>query len=107
MIVNDLQPAIATARSSRLSRRAPSVAAVATDLAVLSAVTVAAAVGRMRLPFFREVADVNDLAQLVGVPIVIGWILFIAAHGGYPRTRWEPGRRSTSRSSEERWWRPA
>ena len=83
MIVNDLQPAIATARSSRLSRRAPSVAAVATDLAVLSAVTVAAAVGRMRLPFFRETADVNELAQLVGVPIVLGWILFIAAHGGY------------------------
>ena len=36
----------------------------------------------MRLPFFREVGDVDNLVAIVGVPIVLGWIAFIALYRG-------------------------
>ena len=61
----------------------PSAAAVVVDLLVMTGVTLAAAYGRMRLPFFNAVGDVDNLVAIVGVPIVLGWVAAIALTGGY------------------------
>jgi exopolysaccharide biosynthesis polyprenyl glycosylphosphotransferase len=83
MIINEATEDTVATRTARWNRIAPTMAAVATDLVVVSLVTVLATVGRMGLPFFREVGDVDNLVAIVGVPIVIGWIVFIALHGAY------------------------
>ena len=83
MIINEATADTVATRTARWNRIAPTMAAVATDLVVVSLVTVLATVGRMGLPFFREVGDVDNLVAIVGVPIVIGWIVFIALHGAY------------------------
>jgi exopolysaccharide biosynthesis polyprenyl glycosylphosphotransferase len=83
MIINEAQADTVTTRTARWNRIAPTMAAVVTDLVVVSLVTVLATVGRMRLPFFVEAGDVDNLVAIVGVPIVIGWIIFIALHGAY------------------------
>ena len=49
----------------------------------MTGVTLAAAYGRMRLPFFNAVGDVDNLVAIVGVPIVLGWVAGIAVVGGY------------------------
>jgi exopolysaccharide biosynthesis polyprenyl glycosylphosphotransferase len=69
--------------SARPAHCVPILAAVAVDLVVVVLVTSAAALGRARLPIFTEANDLDALFALVGVPIVLGWVLTIAAHGGY------------------------
>jgi exopolysaccharide biosynthesis polyprenyl glycosylphosphotransferase len=69
--------------SARRAHFAPTLAAIAVDLVVVVLVTSAAAIGRARLPIFTEAGDIDALFGLVGVPIVLGWVLVIAAHGGY------------------------
>ena len=49
----------------------------------MTGVTLAAAFGRMHLPFFNAVGDVDNLVAVVGVPIVVGWVAAIAVVGGY------------------------
>ncbi len=83
MIINEAHAETVATRTARWNRIAPTMAAVVTDLVVVSLVTVLATVGRMRLPFFDEVGDVDNLVAIVGVPIVLGWIIFIALHGAY------------------------
>ena len=83
MIINEVLRT-PSPRVARWNRIAPTMAAV--DRAVdrrASWVTVLATVGRMRLPFFIEAGDVDNLVAVVGVPIVIGWLVFIALHGAY------------------------
>ena len=84
MIINEV-PTDTTAaeRAPRWSHLVPSVAAVVVDLLVMTAVTLAAAYGRMRLPFFNAVGDVDNLVAIVGVPVVLGWVAAIALTGGY------------------------
>ncbi|QIM21347.1 sugar transferase [Phycicoccus sp. HDW14] len=60
-------------------------AAVATDLVGIALVITLAALGRMHLPFANAAADVHDLAIAAAVPLAAGWLLAIAAHGGYAR----------------------
>ncbi|WP_245603730.1 sugar transferase [Intrasporangium oryzae] len=55
------------------------------DLLVISLATVLAAVGRTHLGLFSATADVNDVAQSVGVWIVAGWMLANVALGTYAR----------------------
>lgn len=84
MIINEVQTGTtAAARASRWSRLAPSAAAVVLDVLIMTVVTLAAAYGRMRLPFFNAVGDVDKLVAIVGVPIVLGWVAGIAVVGGY------------------------
>ena len=83
MIINEVHADTVATRSGRWNRLAPTMAAVVTDLVVVSLVTILATLGRMRLPFFDEVGDVDNLVMLVGVPIVLGWLLVIALHGAY------------------------
>ncbi|MFL6176773.1 MAG: sugar transferase [Ornithinibacter sp.] len=88
MITNEVRsgPGTETGASGRLLRPGhlwPSLAAVAVDLFVMTGVTLAAAFGRMRLPFFNAVGDVDNLVAVVGVPIVLGWVAAIALVGGY------------------------
>ena len=83
MIINEVLPGTVAARSARWNHVAPTVAAVVVDLVVLSLVTFLAALGRMELPFFNEVGDVDNLVAVVGVPIVLGWVCSIALHGAY------------------------
>lgn len=83
MIINEVRTDTLATRSARWNHLAPTMAAVLTDLVVVSLVTVLATVGRMRLPFFNEVGDVDNLVAIVGVPIILGWIVFIALHGAY------------------------
>jgi exopolysaccharide biosynthesis polyprenyl glycosylphosphotransferase len=84
MIINEV-PTDTTAaeRAPRWGHLVPSVAAVVVDLLVMTAVTFAAAYGRMRLPFFNAVGDVDNLVAIVGVPVVLGWVAAIALTGGY------------------------
>jgi exopolysaccharide biosynthesis polyprenyl glycosylphosphotransferase len=67
----------------RWTHFAPTVAAVGVDLVVVALVTTCAAILRQRLSIFPESGDIDSLFGLVGVPVVIGWVLVIAAHGGY------------------------
>jgi len=83
MIINEVHTDTVTTRSARWHHLAPTVAAVVTDVLVVSLVTALATIGRMRLPFFNEAGDVDNLVAVVGVPIVIGWVVFIALHGAY------------------------
>lgn len=83
MITNEERAAAVAARSARWSRLAPSIGIAAADLAVVSVVTWLAGVGRMVLPFFVEVGDVDNLLRAVGVPIVIGWVVVLAMFGAY------------------------
>ena len=84
MIINEVHAdSTAVARAARWTHLLPSVAAVVVDLLVMTGVTLAAAYGRMRLPFFNAVGDVDNLVAIVGVPIVLGWVAAIALTGGY------------------------
>lgn len=83
MITNEERAAAVAARSARWSRLAPSIGIAVADLAVVSVVTWLAGVGRMVLPFFVEVGDVDNLLRAVGVPIVIGWVVVLAMFGAY------------------------
>ena len=84
MIINEVHTdTAAAARAARWNHLAPTIAAVVVDLLVVTGVTFAAAYGRMRLPFFTEVGDVDNLVALVGVWIVLGWVAAIALTGGY------------------------
>jgi exopolysaccharide biosynthesis polyprenyl glycosylphosphotransferase len=84
MTINEVHTdTAAAARAARWNRLAPTLAAVVVDLLVVTGVTAAAAVGRMQLPFFRAVGDVDNLVALVGVWIVLGWVAAIALAGGY------------------------
>ena len=83
MIINEVQADAAATRAARVNRLAPSVAAAVVDFVVIIAVTAAAAYGRMRLPFFSETGDVDNLVALVGVWIVFGWLAVLAMHGAY------------------------
>ncbi|HEU5454972.1 MAG TPA: hypothetical protein VFU85_04740, partial [Nocardioides sp.] len=84
MIINEVHTdTTAVARAGRWSHLLPSVAAVVVDLIVMTGVTLTAAYGRMRLPFFNAVGDVDNLVAIVGVPIVLGWVVAIALTGGY------------------------
>lgn len=73
----------AVPRSTRWSHLAPSVAAVVVDTLVVVGVVLVAALGRARLPIFTEAGDVDTLVAVVGVPIVLGWVLVLAAYGAY------------------------
>jgi len=84
MIINEVHAdTAAAARVARWSHAVPSLAAVVVDLLVMIGVTALAAYGRMRLPFFSETGDVDNLVAIVGVPIVLGWVAAIALTGGY------------------------
>src|SRR6478752_2471321 len=84
MIINEVHTsATAATRAARWSHLLPTLAAVVVDLLVMTGVTAAAAYGRMRLPFFHAVGDVDKLVGVVGVPIVLGWVVAIALCGGY------------------------
>jgi exopolysaccharide biosynthesis polyprenyl glycosylphosphotransferase len=84
MIINEVHTdAAAATRAARWTHAAPSLAAVVVDLLVMIGVTALAAYGRMRLPFFSETGDVDNLVAAVGVPIVLGWVAAIALTGGY------------------------
>ncbi len=72
---------LATARSRRLIP----VAALAADLATLALVVSLAALGRLHLPLFAPAADVHEVVGAIAVPVVLGWVLVIALHGGYGR----------------------
>ncbi|MGG5259346.1 sugar transferase [Phycicoccus avicenniae] len=58
-------------------------AAVVVDLAGIALVIVLAALGRMHLPLFGGGGDVQDLVAVAALPLAIGWVLLVAAHGGY------------------------
>ena len=83
MIVNEEQTDTVAARSARWNRLAPALAAVVTDLVLMGLVTYGAGMGRMRLPFFDEVGDVDNLLRAFGVPLVIGWFVVVALSGAY------------------------
>jgi exopolysaccharide biosynthesis polyprenyl glycosylphosphotransferase len=84
MIINEVSTdTTAAARAARWNYLLPSAAAVVVDLLVMTGVTLAAAYGRMRLPFFNAVGDADNLVAIVGVPIVLGWVAAIALTGGY------------------------
>lgn len=55
------------------------------DLVVILAATVLAAIGRSRLTVFDATEDVNEVAQSVGVWIVLGWMLVHFLVGAYRR----------------------
>lgn len=76
-------PIRASSGATRRAHYVPTMAALAVDLVVVSLVTAVAAIGRARLPIFDGPGDIDALFGLVGVPIVIGWVLVIAAHGAY------------------------
>jgi exopolysaccharide biosynthesis polyprenyl glycosylphosphotransferase len=83
MIVNEEPVTGVRSRMVRRSHLLPALGAVVTDLVVMTLVVVLAAVGRARLPVFTETGDVDNLVAIVGVPIVVGWVAFIALSGGY------------------------
>jgi len=55
------------------------------DLVVILAATVLAAIGRSRLIVFNATEDVNEVAQSVGIWIVLGWMLVHLIVGAYRR----------------------
>ena len=83
MIINEEQTDAVAARSARWSHLAPTVAALAVDVLLMSLVTYGAGVGRMVLPFFQETGDVDNLLRAVGVPLVVGWTVVLALYGAY------------------------
>ncbi|MBM6404321.1 sugar transferase [Phycicoccus sp. CSK15P-2] len=83
MTVHELLAPRLADRTARWNRRVPVVGAVVVDAVVIVLVTLGAALGRMRLPFFAETGDVDNLLAIVFVPIVLGWVVSIALHGGY------------------------
>lgn len=83
MIINEEHTSTVAARAARWNHLAPTVAAVVVDVLVMSLVTYGAGVGRMRLPFFEETGDVDNLLRAVGVPLVVGWVLVLLATGAY------------------------
>jgi exopolysaccharide biosynthesis polyprenyl glycosylphosphotransferase len=56
------------------------------DLLVIVVATVLAVVGRSRMTIFRATEDVTEVAQSVGIWIVLGWMLVNIAAGTYQRT---------------------
>jgi len=56
------------------------------DLAVIVVAAVLATVGRHRLTIFRATEDITDVAQALGLWIVLGWMLVNVAAGTYRRT---------------------
>ncbi len=83
MIVNEEPTTTVSAPAVHWGHLLPSAAAVVVDLLVMSLVVVLAALGRASLPVFTAAGDVDTLVALVGVPIVVGWVVVIALHGGY------------------------
>jgi exopolysaccharide biosynthesis polyprenyl glycosylphosphotransferase len=83
MIVNEEFVTGVRSRMVRRSHLLPALGAVLTDLVVMTLVVVLAALGRAVLPVFTSTGDVDNLVAIVGVPIVLGWVAFIALHGGY------------------------
>ncbi len=83
MIVNEETMSGVRRFTVRRRHLAPALAAVLTDLVVMTLVVALAALGRAVLPVFAEAGDVDQLVAIVGVPIVVGWVVFIALHGGY------------------------
>ena len=83
MIVNEETVTRVRSRLVRRSHLLPALGAVVTDLVVMTLVVALAALGRAWLPVFAATGDVDKLVAIVGVPIVLGWVAFIALHGGY------------------------
>jgi exopolysaccharide biosynthesis polyprenyl glycosylphosphotransferase len=83
VIVNEEPVTAGRPLAVRRSHILPSMMAVVVDLVVMTLVVVLAALGRARLPVFPETGDVDNLVSIVGIPIVVGWIALIAAHGAY------------------------
>ena len=83
MIVNEETVMRVRSRLVSRSHLLPALGAVVTDLVVMTLVVALAALGRAWLPVFSATGDVDKLVAIVGVPIVLGWVAFIALHGGY------------------------
>jgi exopolysaccharide biosynthesis polyprenyl glycosylphosphotransferase len=75
------QPLTDRTRSQRLLQ----VGIAGGDLAVIVLATALAAVGRTRLGMFDPSADINDVAQSVGLWIVVAWMLANVSMGTYAR----------------------
>lgn len=67
---------------SRALRYLP-VSALLLDLAVMAGVFALAALGRSRLTLFDNLADVSADVMVVGPLALLGWLVLIAALGGY------------------------
>ena len=81
-ILADARTLLTSASPSRALKYLP-ITALALDLAVMVAVGVLAAIGRARLPIFGGSADVTGWLDVAGPLMLVGWLLTVAAFGGY------------------------
>ncbi|WP_228387594.1 MULTISPECIES: sugar transferase [unclassified Nocardioides] len=73
------------ASPSRALRYLPATALVI-DLAIVTAVTTLATLGREHLGFFNSAADVSASLAVVGPVMVAGWLAVISLGGGYEKS---------------------
>ena len=81
-LVADARTLLTSASPSRALKYLP-LSALALDLVVMVAVGVLAAIGRARLPIFGGSADVTGWLDVAGPLMLVGWLLTVAAYGGY------------------------
>jgi exopolysaccharide biosynthesis polyprenyl glycosylphosphotransferase len=83
-IISEQRSRLISATPSRALRYLPATAFVL-DLAILSACTVVAVLGRKELRFFDSPADVSSSVATAGPFMVAGWLLVLALFGAYEK----------------------
>ena len=83
MIISEVDVTVAARYGRDWSRSGPVVAAVVVDAVITSSCMLAAAALRLSLPWFKETRDIDNIVAAAGLPLVLGWLVVIALHGGY------------------------
>jgi exopolysaccharide biosynthesis polyprenyl glycosylphosphotransferase len=81
-VLTDMRMRVATVSPSRTQRLVP-IIALLTDLGLVAASVILAAIGRKNWTLFSSVADISASLVIVGPSLALSWVAFIYLTGGY------------------------